>query len=99
MLIVETSQLRWSVSIALVVTAIQARRGSSWWTHTLASNQRRKSTLLSILSELLHHVLMILFVEVGDLWESHLIARILILELIKVVLASPDNIYCIISVS
>jgi hypothetical protein len=42
---------------------------------------------------------MVLFIQVGDLGEPHLVARILIFQLIEIVFAPPDNIYWVVAVS
>ena len=46
---------------------------------------------MSVSSHLIHNVFMILFIQICNLGQSNLIARILVLELIQDVLASSDN--------
>ena len=58
----------------------------------LAGDERRKDTLLSIGPHLPQHVLIVLILVVRDLWQSNLVAAILVLVFLQVVSASSNYI-------
>ena len=94
-LIVQASQLGRSICILLVISRIQivlARR------HAL-TRKRRQIALILLSPQLLHNILVVLSVQICDLRQSHLVATILVFEVIKVVFASPYDVDSIIWVS
>lgn len=48
-------------------------------------------------SHLIHIILLILLVQISNFWETHLVAAVLILDFIEIVLASPDDVYSVVS--
>lgn len=79
-----------SLIVALISTWTVASRTAS--VDALSSNQGWQHTLLSVSAQLVQIILVISFVHVGELRKSDLIATALILQFVKVILASPDDV-------
>ena len=102
-LVVQRSQLGRSVAISLVLRIV-ALMITAWTDsgrmiriYTLASNKRWEDSLLGVSSQLVDIVIMIVLIHIRYLWQSNLITRIrVVFQLVKIVLASPDNIHSII---
>jgi protein subunit release factor B len=81
-LVVQRSQLGRSVAISLVLRIV-ALMITAWTDsgrmiriYTLASNKRRENSLLSVSSQLVDIVIMIVLIHIRYLWQSNLITRI-----------------------
>ena len=95
LLIVQAPKLAGAVAILLVV----ARDAAVYGTDALPCDQGWQHLLLGSVSlHLTHDVIMILFVQVSYFGEAHLVARVLILDIVKVVLAPSNNVVRIVSV-
>lgn len=90
-LVIQAPQLRRAVAVLLVVVRqidVRVRRR----THALPG-QRWQHTLLRIPLHLAQHVVVVLLVQVRNLRQSHLVARVLVLVVVQEILAPADNVY------
>jgi len=55
--------------------------------------------LVALSAELAHHVVWVLSVHIVDLRKTNLVSRVLVLEIFKVVFATPNDVHSIVLMS